>query len=516
MKKAIWLILLLGLFFSCTPKVKPLPSTKIAKKTKYIIKPIPFNPDTSYSQLITMDKNKDGVINGLDYNKQKIYPNYEAIFADYLIYLNRYQKADKAYANFLEKDINKNNIIDNFEKKIINLKRQGDFLEAIALLNKLRWQNKLSTKLFYSAIYSIYNYAGYYEMVKKTEKEAGLALPNSNFAILANISKKPFKYRDGRYESKFILQNFLYNSYNKIMHNHPKSRELIAKDANSIFPYLFSDSTFMITLVMVIQIKDEKDIVQLSQIKKSSPSIARKIRKKIEEHKQSFNDYDVFYAYLTTTLGNDHYNKHRTKLFAKKIDAIIKTKNISIKSFNSGVSFLKTFFADNKINPGDYHYALSGLLSLLISNKKPYNESDLLFSPNTLLQKGYGVCADTSPAISMFLSKFGKKRYASLYFWYRKHFYQHLRMIYQNNDGRFYIFDNYGIARFSFKTLNEAIAYNCIYAYKYMDGKVSTKCDTQNKSWDNIEFNRTNKIKSSDNSITITFGAKKPAISHKY
>ncbi len=516
MKRLVWLILLLGLFFAYTPKVKPLLSTKIAKKPKYIIKPLPFNADTTYSQLIAMDKNKDGVINNLDYNKKKNYPNYKAIFADYLIYLNRYQKVDKAYANYLEQDLNKNNRIDGFERKITCLKKEGNFSEAIAILHKLRWQNGLSTKLFYSAIYSIYNYAGYYELVKKTEKEAALALPNSNFAVLTNISKKPFKFRDGRNESKFILQNFLHNSFNKLMHSHPKSREIIAKGANKIFPYFFSDSTFMITLVMVIQIQDENEIVRLKKIKAPN-AISAKIKKTlIKAHTQSFDNYDIFYAYLTKILGNDHYNKHRTKIFAEKIAPLIKARKKPIKSFKSGVYFLKKIFADNKTNPEDYHYALSGLLSLLVKNKKPFNESDLLFSPDTLLQKGYGVCTDTSPAIAMFLSKLGKKRYASLYFWYRKHFYQHLRMIYQNNNKRFYIFDNYGIAQFSFKTLNEAIAYNCIYAYKYMAGKVSRTGNSMNKSWDNIEFNRTNKIKSSDDSIIIVFGAKKLAIYHKY
>lgn len=456
-----------------------------------------------YRQLWRMDRNKDGMINRLDRGEKKTYTQYQDVLDDYVAYLNRDRQLDAAYGAYLIQDIDLDGRISPQEKQLAAARRQGDNKKFVQLLSS--WGD-LSPFQRARARYLNAHYQGESDRVAAALRELVKLRPSGRFAALRTLSEAGWQpLQPERSLDRYFLHHYLGRSLIPRLHNRADSLEFIRTRFASLFPVLFSDSDFMLKYVLRVQLEYEHRIVKLRRRLRSETGRAERLQisTRINAYKNEFDALDKIYAHVSQIPRLPGYTKDRVAYYQKQLRSSYGTGRP--ENFRAAQQLVVNYLQQNNVPRNEYHFVVGALLAEFIQNRKPYDESDLLFSPDTLFDKGYGVCTDHPPVFSMILQDLIKGFESGVYFWYRRHFFQHISMIYQNPGGRWYILDNYGINRFRFKTRIGAVKHYCRLAYRYMRAEILPRSVTRNISWAAIEFRRSNRITSSDKSLSYVF-----------
>ena len=508
--KVFFLTVLSPLILNCQT-AKCVYKPKLIKMEKVEISPAPVHRNT-YPKLIRMDKNHDGIINQYDNAPPPSFKNFKEVLYSYTEYLNRYQKYDEEYSNYLEKDINKNEMIDDFEESIDRLKRERRIDACINTLNEKRNENSITQYQMLAALFYLYNYTGDTSKAEKIALNLALKFPESNYELLRHISRKAdaywYDYHFSPRDTRYLLSFILMKSILAYIHFSSDSIHIIEENMNRIFPYFFVSRNFMLKFISKLQYDLHCRTEELELLEKKTKDSRQ--RESVEKEKknfyESFDNLDIFYAYITKLHSLPSYHSDIVNKFKGEIKKYLrKNPGIKIKNYSDALSFIKKYIAEKRIPNSQYHFLIGGIFKLLISNYKPAKETDILLGPDQMFKRGYGVCTEQSLAMSVFLSDLLKSRESNLYLWFRKSYWHHISMIYKNSDDRYYILDNYGINRSSFSTLKKAIGFHCATSSEYLISQSITSDKMNNKSWYKVEIGEKSFITSSDDRYTITF-----------
>ncbi len=477
---------------------------------KVNINPAEIKDNGTYEELLLMDKNLDGIINQYDFSENVIFTNFKDVLYSYSEYLNNFQKYDYQFSIYLDLDLNKNNKIDKFEYKLDSFKKEGKIEEFLELIKVKYNSHDISEYQMLVAEFILYNYIGDLKKLKESANEIKDNYPDSNFSLFkcCECTKSYNHYNYSKKDTRYLISSILADTILKDIHKNPDSLKLIKDNMNKLFPYLFIDRIFMLKFVSKIQFDLYEDITAFTKEKKENEDKekVKELNKKIDSRNKAFDNLDVFYAYITKLDGYHSYNTDIVIRYKTKLNIFIKNnKDIKIKNYNDALAFIKRYISGNKVPEYQYHYLVSALFNLLISNRKPLKEGDLLLSPDQLFSKGYGVCADQSLVLSVILNDLFKIKDTNLYLWFRKAYWNHLSMIYKNVDGNFFILDNFGINRFFYISSVDAIQAHCKYSIKYIPSLSLKKANMDNKSWDKVEKGIKKNITTDDGAYTIIF-----------
>ncbi len=267
--------IILLIFLNCQGLMKQK-NIQVIKIDEINITPSPVKKEISYAELIKMDKNQDGIINQFENPTNFSFNTLQEVLSAYAEYLNQYQEYDYLYGIYLDKDINKNNKIDDFEKQISELKIKGKKDKCIEILKKKKESEHISKYQFYSAMYSLYNYMGDGKMVEKISRDMSYKFQLSNFYIFLRLNIPKLhrfwhKYNYSDKDPRYLLSAILSKGLLMSMHNKDDSISRIKKNRNILFPYLFIDKTFMTKFISKIQVdlyaKNDQLKIKLESIK---------------------------------------------------------------------------------------------------------------------------------------------------------------------------------------------------------------------------------------------------------
>lgn len=508
--KVFYLMILIPLILNCQT-ARSVYKPKLIKMEKVKISPAPVYR-TTYSKLIRMDKNHDGIINQYDNLPPPSFKNLKEVLYSYTEYLNQYQKYDEEYSAYLEKDINKNDKIDDFEQAIDRLKKERMIEVCINILKEKHNEKNITQYQKLSALFSLYNYTGETSKAEKTALDLALKFPESNYKLLKHISRKAdaywYNYHFSPRDTRYLLSFILMKSILAYIHFSSDSIHIIEKNMNRIFPYFFVSRNFMLKFISKLQyeLHVRTEELELLMKKTKDPWQRESMEKEKKDIYESFDNLDIFYAYITKLHSLPGYHSDIVNKFKGEIKAYLsETPGIKIKNYSDALSFIKKYIVEKRIANSQYHFLIGGIFKLLISNYKPAKETDILLGPDQMFKRGYGVCTEQSLAMGVFLNDLLKSRESNLYLWFRKGYWHHISMIYKNSDDRYYILDNYGINRSSFSTLKKAISFHCATSNEYLISQSITSDKKNNKSWYQVESGEKSFITSSDDRYTITF-----------
>lgn len=436
---------------------------------------------TSFRSLLRMDTNGDGFINAADRYPSVSFNSLKDIVKSYVEYLNVDYARDRRYGLFLEKDLNGNNMIDAFEEEFERSKKVGSYEQALLMLTGYRNRNMITPERHLSARYSLACYFG---------------RPGDSKALFRQIAPLvTVGNREGKM-SRSLLSDTLRAKFYPLLYTEKDSLKTVMEN-KQIFPDCFADKTFMVTFITKLTYEV---FLKIELIDKNA-------NKEKENLMNLVDRFDLIYSQVTDLDGFSSSVADRVAAYRTRLSAFKKKNGLKIDSYADAVSFLKKYIGDNGLaSPDDAHLLVVALLKNEISNKKPYQESLSLFSPDTVFRKKYGVCCDQSPAMLALLTDVaGGSLDGVLYIWKRRYFFEHVSMIYRNNDNRFYILDNYGVNSASFASRDEAIGYHCAVTEKYSPATLSRNRRSGNTSWREIEAGSARSIASTDGSVSLFF-----------
>lgn len=467
-----------------------------------------------YKEYQQIDNNNDGYLNiaDKDVDLLQTIKDMDSMINLCDDYINEDYQKDVMYAYLLDMDLNKDGEISEFEWQIEKYKLSREIEPIMEIKDRAIEEGHLNDFQKEVALYTIYSYFGETTKVEEVVQRLAQNYPQSNFEILNqcihhSVGCQYNNYQFNKQNPRSVLDTiFIYSAVQSI-HTKEDSIDKLEEDLSLLFPNAFSHRYLMVKLLNRVLYEIYNRMLSIDKLKEEETDSEQlqQINKVYTELETAFNELDTLVAAITPLDFSTSYVQQRTNELMNKLQILILEEDEAVvNTYEQAKTLLNQFIEKYNISDSEFAIAVNAFLKVFVENKKPAEETDYLFSPDIMFSKGYGVCVDQSFFISLILQDKGIED-CTLYMWNRPYYWGHLNVYFQNLDGTYYIFDNYGLANNRYDSLDEALEKQMVLSSQFRKSLEIKEGEVENISWMPIELGEESRIGTMDHQYYIKF-----------